>query len=50
MEVREVIGVFAAVIVLAGLSVAIVNGGRTAQILEAGGNSFAEIIRAATLQ
>lgn len=50
MEVREVIGLGASVIFLAGLSVAIINGGSTANILGAGFNGFANIIKAATLR
>lgn len=50
MEVREVIGLGAAIIFLAGLSVAIINGDKTAQILGAGTNGFANLIKAATLQ
>lgn len=46
----EIIGLGAALITLAGLSLAIVYGGRTAQVLQAGGSAFAGLIRAATLQ
>lgn len=50
MTVREVFGLGAAIIFLAGLSVAIINGDKTAQVLGAGTNGFANLIRAATLQ
>lgn len=48
--VSEIIGIFAALVVVAGLSFAIANGGNTAKIIGAGGNAFTEGIRAATLQ
>lgn len=50
MEVREVIGLGASIIFLAGLSVAIINGGQTAKILGAGFDGFSNMIRAATLR
>ncbi len=50
MAVREVVGIFVAVIVLAGLSVAVVNGGQTAGILTAGANGFSNVVKAATLR
>jgi hypothetical protein len=50
MEVREVLGLGASIIFLAGLSVAIIYGGQTAQILTAGTNGFANLIKSATLQ
>jgi hypothetical protein len=40
----------ASVVVLATVSVALINGGKTAQVIGAGANGFANIIRAATLQ
>jgi hypothetical protein len=49
MTTSEIIGVAAAVVVLAGISVAIIYGDRTAQVIRAGGNAFAQSIRAATL-
>lgn len=48
--VRDIVGVFVAVIVLAGVSVAIINGGNTSAVLGQIGTSFSQIIRAATLQ
>lgn len=50
MEVREVIGLGASIVFLAGLSVAIIYGGNTAKILSAGTNGFAAMIKSATLQ
>lgn len=50
MAARDVFGLLGAVLVLAGLSVAIVNGSGTAQVLGAAGNSFSTVIRAATLR
>jgi len=48
--VSEIIGVFSALVVVAGLSFAIANGGNTAKVLGTIGNTFTEGIRAATLQ
>lgn len=45
---REFVGLMTAVLVLAGLSVVIGRGQETALILAAGGNSFAQVINAAT--
>jgi hypothetical protein len=50
LEVREIISLGAGLLVLAGLSIAIVNGGQTANILGTGAKGFAELIRAATLK
>ena len=50
MEVREVVGAGVAVLFLAGLSVAIIYGDRTAKVLDAGTKGFSNIIKAATLQ
>lgn len=50
MEVREIAGIAVALIVLAGVSVAVVNGGSSAQILGSGANGFANMIKAATLR
>lgn len=47
---RDIIGVATAIVVLAGVSVAIANGGNTAKVIEAFGNSFGGVIKAATLQ
>lgn len=48
MNTSELAGLGAAVITLAALSVAIINGGKTAQVITAGTNGFAKVIRAAT--
>lgn len=50
MRVDEIAGVLTAALALAGLSVVIIYGGQTAQILKAGGESFAGIVKASTLQ
>lgn len=50
MNVSEIIGVAASIVVLAALSVAIVNGGNTAKVIKATGDAFAGTIRAATLR
>lgn len=50
MDVREIIGLGFGFLVLAGLSVAIINGGGTAQVLSALAGGFSDTIRAATLQ
>ena len=46
----EIIGIFASIVVLAGLAVIIVNGKETAGVIGAVGNAFTGSIRAATLQ
>jgi hypothetical protein len=46
----EIVGIAAAIVVLAGISVAIIYGDRTAAVIKAGGNAFANSIKAATLQ
>lgn len=50
MRTDEIIGLMAAIVALAGLSVAIIYGDRTAKVLTAAGSSFSGAIRAATLQ
>lgn len=50
MDATEVIGVFSAIVVLAGLSVAIIYGDRTAKVIGATGNAFSSSIKAATLR
>lgn len=46
--VSEVIGVFASIVVLAGVSVAIINGGKTAQVIGSFGTAFSGAIKSAT--
>ena len=48
MYVKDIVGVLVAVVVLAGLSVAIINGGQTATIIEKSGAAFVGLINAAT--
>jgi hypothetical protein len=50
LEVREIISLGAGLLVLAGLSIAIVNGDKTANILGTGTSGFANLIKAATLK
>jgi hypothetical protein len=50
VEVREIVGLGASIVFLAGISVAIIYGGQTAQILGAGTNGFANMLKAATLR
>lgn len=47
---RDFLGIGVAVLVLAGLTVAIVNGSNTANIIGQVGQSFSSVIKAATLQ
>lgn len=48
--VSEIIGLFASIVVLAGITVAIVNGRKTALIIQRTGNVFVKSIRVATQQ
>lgn len=48
MVVKDIIGVAIAIVVLAGLSVAIINGGKTAAVIKASGDAFTNLISAAT--
>lgn len=48
MELRDIIGLGTAVLVLAGITVAIVNGDKTARIIGTVGNSFANVVTSAT--
>jgi hypothetical protein len=50
MEVREIVGIAMGFLVLAGLSMAIINSGRTAQVAQAFSDGFASDIKAATFQ
>jgi len=50
MEVREMVGIAMGLLVLAGISMAIVNSGRTAQVAQAFSDGFANDIKAATFQ
>ena len=46
----EVIGIFAAIVGLATVSILIVNGGKTAQVIGSVGKAFTDSIKAATLR
>lgn len=48
--IRDVIGVLTLIVVVAGVSAAIARGQNTAAIIGKFGESFAGVIRAATLQ
>ena len=50
MNTSEIIGLGTAIVVLAGLSTAIIYGDRTAKVIGAGATGFANVIRAATRQ
>lgn len=50
MVVRDVIGVMVAIVVVAGIAVALRPGSQTPAVLEAGSKGFADVLRAATLQ
>ena len=50
LEVREIISLGAGILVLAGLSMAVIYGNNTASILGASTNGFANLVRAATLR
>lgn len=45
---RDVIGLLASVVVLAGFAVAVRNGGGVAIMLQSAGDAFGNVIRAAT--
>lgn len=47
-NVSELIGVLASIVVLAGVSVAIINGDKTAKVMSAFGDAFSKSITAAT--
>jgi K+-transporting ATPase A subunit len=48
MKTNEIASVAIAIIVLAGLAVAVVNGSGTAQVVNAGADGFANVITAAS--
>lgn len=48
MNFSEVLGLAGSIVVLAGVSVAIVNGGNTAKVIGAAGKAFTDSIRVAT--
>ncbi len=50
MAVRELFSLAAAIVILAGVAVAITRGDQTARVLDATANGFANVIRAATMQ
>lgn len=48
MNASEIIGLAASIVVLAGFSVAIVNGDKAAKVIGAGGKAFTDALRVAT--
>lgn len=50
MLVRDIIGVAVGVLILAGFTVAITNGEDTAKVIGKVGESFSNVVKAATLQ
>jgi hypothetical protein len=48
MNTSEIFGLATSIVVLAGISVAIVNGGNTARVLTAMGSTFNNALRTAT--
>ena len=48
--VRDVIGIATLIVIVAGISAAIVRGSQTSQIIGAIGSSFNAAVRSATLQ
>ena len=50
MDTTQALGIVASIVVLAGLTVVIVNGGSTAQVIGASATGFADVLRAATGQ
>lgn len=50
MKLNELASIAIGFIVLAGLTVTVVNGGNSAKVIGAGANGFANIIKASTLR
>jgi uncharacterized iron-regulated membrane protein len=50
MDIREIIGLLMAFLALAGLSMAIVNGDKTAAVMTSFANGFSTMVKASTLQ
>lgn len=48
--VRDIVGVATAIVIVAGLTAAVVNGRQTAAVIGAIGDAFSGSIRAATMQ
>jgi hypothetical protein len=48
VNASQIIGIFASIVVLAGFSVAIVNGDKAAKVIGAGGKAFSDSLRVAT--
>lgn len=50
MNMVGLFNIMASVVVLATVSVALINGDKTAKVIGAGANGFAAVIKSATLQ
>jgi hypothetical protein len=50
VNTSEIIGLATSIVVLAGISFAIANGGNTAKVISAAGGTFTNAIKAATFQ
>jgi hypothetical protein len=50
VNTSEVIGLAASIVGLATISILIINGGKTAQVIGATGKAFTDSIKAATLR
>lgn len=50
VNTNEIVGLALSIVSLAALSVAIINGDKTAKVLAAGGDVFIKSIKAATLR
>lgn len=48
MKAEQIIGIFASIVVLAGFSVAIINGDKAAKVIGASGKAFSDSLRVAT--
>lgn len=48
LDISQIVALGTSIVVLAAISVAIINGGKTAQILTAAGGAFSGSINAAT--
>ena len=48
--ISELFGLLGAIVILAGVTVAVVNGGKTVRIINAASNGFVRSLRVATQQ
>ena len=47
---KDVIGVLTAIVILAGIAVAVASGSNTASVMTSAANGFSNVIKAATLR